>query len=1093
MERGPANLSLERRLAELELSAPALAEEATLRQRFVEAIDAFLQASPLTRRGVRASVDERLITGRPDARVGGVLFEVKLPRPKGEGIEAAVRQVREVYLPQFRGRHGRQPRGVAYDGLTLALLDSDGTEIRRGRACLLARSLEMWLLTLGSDVITPDDFVARVGSTSPIARGLLDVLWRLFQGQKKRNRFVWEVFQVWKGLYGATTNLNDESIRGIGRSADSSGIRVPATRENAEEFLFVVESYLALLMKLLVARVVVQQRLTDYPSLMHLLAVDGGWVRGLTRLEERASQVRGVFEEDVFLWPTYTAVLGSEAEQRELEQVLEQLASSVDDADLVGAPADFLRLTYQRFLDPVSRRALGEFYTSEELVREVLDAVAYKGDPDDRIIDISCGSGTFLVEAIRRVLTTNQRCPPEQLLQKVTQNVIGVDVHPFAVAMARVNYLIAIASLIQRVDVAPFRVPIFWADSLARLRPETSPQLTPHRAPIPVTIPALPTFRLPDPVDIPWDDLFRRVREAVDQLSHVMRGGLDNEAVWAYFWSRTQSEERYLAYQETLRSFLDVVVGLHNDNRDMRWVPFLRNITAVAEYQGSCDFVVGNPPWVRTHNISPVIRQRLFDSYALYMGAGWAKGASLGGTGKGFARQVDYAVAFVERGLEFLKPNGKLGFIITSKVMHALYGNTLRKHLLEQATVIRLGDYSLYALPLFENATNYPLVLAARKASPSEKATVAVSVRASDGQHRNFTTSLRGLPILPWDGEAPWCLAPPRVREAFSRMLIGHNGRPRRLLGELESLRAQMGVKTAANDVFIVKRIEGVPEAPEEVVVYAEGYFDQRLPEAERQRYRARIERRLLRPIVRGENIEAWRFRQLDYIIWTHDDGTGRVLPDLPPKARAYFEQHAGVLRRRDDYRRGQPVWTIFRVASDKLGPKVIWQELSSSLGACYCAPNLNAEPADFPIVVPLQTAYLIPVPSSAIGHICAALLNTVPVQAYTASFAERARGAYFRYFSWVVGLVPVPEDVRSLFESGTSTPSLEHILRISQALHSDSLRRDRPQLEVELDASVARLYHLTGEDIGVMREWRRFITSRVAAATAPSEEDRED
>ncbi len=734
--------SLKSALLDLERAAPALGEESTLRQRFVEAIDGFLQGSLLSRKEVRAVLDERIIRGKPDARVGAVLFEVKLP-PPGPGIDAAIAQVREQYLPEFQERHQRAARGVAYDGVTLAFLDSDGTVARRGRPSAVAHVLESWLIGLGSDIVTSDDFVARLGSASQLGHEMTDALWGLFQGQRRRNRFVEEVFQVWRGLYGVTTNLSDEAIRGLHRSAQSMGIQVSPRREHVEEFLFIVESYLALLLKLLVARAVVQQRLADYPSLEMLLTDGGSSVHGLGRLEQRASHVRGVFEEDVFLWPVYASILDPQAE-RQLEGVLRAVASNVDDVDLVGAPRDFLRVAYQRFIDPVSRRTLGEFYTSEELVRETLDAVGYDGDLDRRLIDIACGSGTFLVEAIGRALARNNSVAPAELLNRLTANIIGVDIHPFAVAMARVNYLIAVSPLLEASEPSSFAIPVFWADSLARLRPERAPRLE-QRAPIPLTLPGLPKFKLPDPNDIEWGDLFGRVGEAVQRVSQIQRGQLDREAVWAYFWSRAD-QENYLPYEATLRDFVRTIVEMHNDNRDMRWVPLMRNILAVAQYEGSCDYVVGNPPWVRIHNISPAIRERLFDSYAMFMGAGWRRGAALGGAGRGFARQVDYAVAFVERGLEFLKPGGKLGFVITSKVMHTLYGNALRKALLQEAPPTRLVDYSLHARSLFEDATNYPLVLAVERDRTDEDAGVPVTVVSPRGQRREVSIAPKHLP-----------------------------------------------------------------------------------------------------------------------------------------------------------------------------------------------------------------------------------------------------------------------------------------------------------------------------------------------------------
>jgi hypothetical protein len=146
-----------------------------------------------------------------------------------------------------------------------------------------------------------------------------------------------------------------------------------------------------------------------------------------------------------------------------------------------------------------------------------------------------------LVEAISRAIAANTQVVPEQLAQRITENIIGVDIHPFAVAMARVNYLIAISSVLETSESVRVTLPVYWADSLARLRPE-QPSMPGMRPPIPINLPNLPPFRLPDPQDIDWGDLFQRVEEAVDRVSKVQRGRLDPQAVWAYFWGRADQE-----------------------------------------------------------------------------------------------------------------------------------------------------------------------------------------------------------------------------------------------------------------------------------------------------------------------------------------------------------------------------------------------------------------------------------------------------------------------------------------------------------------------------------------------------------------------
>ena len=111
------------------------------------------------------------------------------------------------------------------------------------------------------------------------------------------------------------------------------------------------------------------------------------------------------------------------------------------------------------------------------------------------------------------------------------------------------------------------------------------------------------------------------------------------------------------------------------------------------------------------------------------------------------------------------------------------------------------------------------------------------------------------------------------------------------------------------------------------------------------------------------------------------------------------------------------------------------------------------------------------------IAHGLAAFLNSMPVRLYTAVFAERARGAYFRHISWVLGALPLPEQVKDFLEGASPSQVLERLMKISQALHENLQRSDRPALEAEMDSIVAGLYGLTQDQLAAMKEFYTFIT----------------
>jgi hypothetical protein len=661
--------------------------------------------------------------------------------------------------------------------------------------------------------------------------------------------------------------------------------------------------------------------------------------------------------------------------------------------------------------------------------------------------------------------------------------------------MARVNYILAVAELLP--TAGPVPIPIYWADSLLRLSAGRE-TLRGMRRLVTVHLPGLDEkFALPHHSDLDWHDLMARVKQAIARFPQPT---LDLDAVWARFWQDVP-QDTYLPYEDTVRRFLAQIVKRHNRNRDMRWLPLLENTLSVEQLRLSCDFVVGNPPWVRIHNISPQIRQRLFDEYTLCMSAGWRRGAQLAGAGRGFARQIDYALPFVERGIEFLRPGGRLGFVITSKVIHALYGNALRKTLVQNTRILHLSDYSLHATPLFEDATNYPLILSFENSAPEADHQVSAVVIGPSGDRLVLTLPQSDLPLLNSDAESPWVLVPPAARHAFDRMQTAAapasdgSPRPRPLLGETPAHQPQMGVKTGLNSVFVVKRVDPT-EHPNEVVIYAEGYYAPRTPQSQRQNYVARLEKSLLRPLLRGENVDAWRYRIGDHILWTHDDQTGHVLSALPPKAQQYFERHAHALKARSDYHQGMPIWQIFRISTEKLGHKIAWQRISSALEPVSAPAILSHGDGDPQVLVPLDTAYILPAQSVNEAGTLAAWFVSVAAQAYTSSFARRDRGAYHHYDAWVVGLLPVPEAIVALLRDGTAHPTTSRLQEIGRLLHQNPSRPDRPALEDEIDRLVASLYGLTDADLAALRDYFAFIRAHQSATPTPSatqEQDPED
>jgi hypothetical protein len=114
-----------------------------------------------------------------------------------------------------------------------------------------------------------------------------------------------------------------------------------------------------------------------------------------------------------------------------------------------------------------------EFVEEFILDRTLEPAIAEFGLRELRLIDPTCGSGHFLLEAFRRLLKQWFQAEPgtveRELVQRALNAVYGVDLNPYAVAIARFRLLLEAlrASRIGKLKEAPaFQINVAVGDSL---------------------------------------------------------------------------------------------------------------------------------------------------------------------------------------------------------------------------------------------------------------------------------------------------------------------------------------------------------------------------------------------------------------------------------------------------------------------------------------------------------------------------------------------------------------------------------------------------------------------------------------------------
>ncbi len=660
--------------------------------------------------------------------------------------------------------------------------------------------------------------------------------------------------------------------------------------------------------------------------------------------------------------------------------------------------------TPQALVEDVMEQALGSIFSQNERTQRTPNAL------DDgralgrlrslRVLDPACGSGAFLVHALERIASMRVECGEGDSIAEVRRRVLmtsifGVDLNPMAVWLCELRLWLSI--VIESADSDPMQVVplpnldrhIRVGDSLAggafdnKVRFGGGRKLTSLRnrymracGPRKRTL-----ARAMDREE--RDAAINVLRRERARLTATRKEVLIAIRARDLFGERHHPDRDARTYLADLRSRIREMTRRETKLRDGAALPFsfAAHFSDVAA-TGGFDLVIGNPPWVRIHQIAESSKERLKREFEVYRNAAWQAGAAAAGAGRGFAAQVDMAALFVERSCGLLGPGATMALLVPSKLWRSLAGGGVRHLLLDRTDLVGLADLS-ESHSSFEAAV-YPSLLVARRrmqATGDSPRCLHASVRLRDRVVR-WRCAPRSLALDETPG-SPWILLPGQAREAFDRLRSAGTPFAQSCFG-----RPLLGVKTGCNDAFVV-RLEEIHDG---VACISSGART------------AQIEREMLRPLVRGETLAPWSIAgSREYLIWPHCDDN-QPLRALPPLARRWLFSFRDRLHGRSDLHGRMPWWTLFRTESaSAVSPRVIWADFG-------LAPRAIAVEADNPIVA-LNSCYVATCETMKDAHALATLLNGPLVSAWLSTIAEPARGGYRRYLGWTMSLLPMPRD----------------------------------------------------------------------------------
>jgi hypothetical protein len=191
---------------------------------------------------------------------------------------------------------------------------------------------------------------------------------------------------------------------------------------DANDETFLIHTYLSIFSKMLAYAVVSNDDYIDDDEMKGILTGDIFYRYNL----------QNFIENDFFHWVV------SDRNFKGLKKVFRLIAQEISSYDFNNVDEDVLKGVYQELIDLDTRHALGEYYTPDWLCERIVNEFHF--EPDDKILDPACGSGSFLRAAVHRVKEINPDIDVEQL----NNNIYGIDIHPLSVQIAKTTMLLAL-------------------------------------------------------------------------------------------------------------------------------------------------------------------------------------------------------------------------------------------------------------------------------------------------------------------------------------------------------------------------------------------------------------------------------------------------------------------------------------------------------------------------------------------------------------------------------------------------------------------------------------------------------------------------
>lgn len=781
--------------------------------------------------------------------------------------------------------------------------------------------------------LSSEELLKSFGPGSELCKKTINYLYALLCKDLKTNSRVITLFNEWNRIFGDI--YGDIETEFTSFSANLKEMYSLSSDIELRKILFVIQTYYNIVLKLLIH--ILLESLTnplgssDKPrTKTELLSLFSG--RRHTRY-----RIENFFEIHFFEW----FIFDEDFDNTIIQDIIMELDLFETTASIIKPEVieDVLKDMYLNLMPNKLRHLMGEYYTPGWLVDLVLNEAGYYGEAEKTLLDPTCGSGSFLTHAIKRLKLANEKkLSAEEIVHLATKNIVGFDVNPISVISAKTNYILALGDIAS--VKSPINIPVYMCDSVLTPTVHAKQKEEKHAIKIETVV---GTFEIP---------VFKTREESDTFLKEASRCVLQ-EYTFEEFLKLLHSEGK-ISFEDIdmniVKSFYDKLLSLHLSGRNGFWPIILKNSFAPVFAKGSFDIVVGNPPWINWKSISDTYRELTLDiwlSYGIFEKNAYDK----------ITTHDDFAMAVTYVAIDhYAKDNGLIVFLLPQTFLKSAKGGEgFRKfRITRDGLNIPFAVKEVYDMveiqPFREYASNRTALIKFQK-----------GVEMKYPMDNYFICKLRDKknPIKYTDSLA----------QALSKMeIVRYSAKPinanlrspwltlekgtltkvEKYLGE-SPYRGRKGIEPCgAKGIYLLK----INSKTDDGYVEVENIIERsRLKKAKEYGvHPGLIEKKFVYPMVGGRNIDKWGIKSYLYILIPHydtGDGIYRGVPEHDMKINYpetyswldYFRDLLLETRERNAKFFDAKSFPFYRL--DNVGPytfmpyKVVWREQHKKMTAC--------------------------------------------------------------------------------------------------------------------------------------------------------------